>query len=121
MKQPSQPDMSWAMVQMANISGQTNALQSNNMYNLGIRQIAQQSMQSDQMFMLARHQMASEERTARGELEAKLEIATMNFQARVRELELGHRENMKELDVRQHEIEAQAAADARAAREEFYF
>ncbi|QQR80566.1 MAG: hypothetical protein IPJ69_14975 [Deltaproteobacteria bacterium] len=121
MKQPNQPDMSWAMVQMAQISGQTNSLQSNNAYNLGIRQISQQETQSNQMYMLARHQLSADERTSRNELEAKLEIATMNFNARVQELELGHGEKMKELDVRRHEIDAQAVADARAAREEQYF
>ncbi len=128
MKQPNMPDMSPAMIAMAQISGDNNRIQAQNSYDLGIRRISQETLQSNQMYLLARHQLAAEERTAGAELDAKLEIARMNFDSRVQDREMTHQERMHELDVRRHEADVQGRSDelaaqesARADRESRYF
>lgn len=117
MKQPNMPDMSPAMIQMARISADSSSLQAQNAYDLGIRRISQESIDSSRMYLLARHQLAAEERTAGAELDARLEIARMNFDARVQDREMTHQERMHELDVRRHESDVQGRADELAARE----
>ncbi len=98
------PDNSMAMISMANMSAQTAMHNSDNQLHLGMAKIGSDIMQSGQMAMLANRALSAEVNQTEDQIDAKLEIAHINYNLARSEQEDTHREHMEELSVRRLEI-----------------
>ncbi len=109
MQQP--PDNTRAFAEMAASTNAAMMHNSDNMKMVGLAQIGAQQLQSEQMYNLGRRQINADVELGREKLDAKIEIATMNYKEFVLSEEDRHQERIAEMDVRKHEIDVARSAD----------
>lgn len=76
-------------------------------YQLQMAQIGSQNMQAQYMFQMASMQINAQKEMAFEKLDTSLRIAKLDYLARMNETENQHKVDMRELDVREHEIDLQ--------------
>jgi hypothetical protein len=74
-------------------------------YQLQMAQIGSQNLQAQYMFQMASMQINAQKDMAFEKFDTSLKMAKLDYLARMNESENQHKVDMRELDVREHEIE----------------
>ena len=100
------PMLSWARALMTN-SQKAWTHMADNQYNLQMAQIGVQTLEANNMFRLGSMQIEAQKEMAFEKFETSLKVARLDYRARMDEQENEHKVAMRELDVREREIELQ--------------